>query len=119
MSLLSHLTVFPKGKPVLALEEPSDAHSNYPLTIAVGERVEFTCKTDDIKSNPDVSAFTFFIDGEKGKIHNSSIWDPLLSMVNDTGTYTCTTNNSLGESAISNSQDVIVQGKLKLIDQLN
>jgi len=95
------------------VDKKGNTHSNDPLTIAVEEQVEFTCETDDIESNPEVSVFTFFICGEQRKSHDNSIWDPVFRSVNNTGTYTCKANNSLGESEISNDRKVVVQGKFK------
>jgi len=94
-------------------EKPNE-HSNDPLTIAVEEQVEFTCISDGIESNPEASLFSFFMGGEHRNTLHSRTWDPVFRFVNDTGTYTCTANNSLGESEISNSKEVIVQGKLEL-----
>jgi len=110
---LIFLTVSPKGNPALTVDEKANEHSNCPLTIAVEEQVRFTCQTDGIESNPQISTFSFFTGGEEKKTHNSSIWDPVFSLVTDTGSYACTANNNVGPSSFSNSKEVIVQGNFE------
>jgi len=104
----------PKGNPALTVDEKANEHSNCPLTIAVEEQVRFTCQTDGIESNPQISTFSFFTGGEEKKTHNSSIWDPVFSLVTDTGSYACTANNNVGPSSFSNSKEVIVQATGKV-----
>ena len=100
------------------MDKKGNAHSNGQLTIAVEEQVEFTCEADDIESNPDVSMFTFFMGEEERKTQDSHTWDPVFSFVNNTGNYTCTANNGIGEGEISNPTEVIVQGKNRLLKEI-
>ena len=57
--------------------------------------------------------------GEQRKSQDNSIWDPVFSFVNNTGTYTCKANNSLGQSETSNNKEVVVQGEFTLEQHSN